>query len=269
MKAAAKRGARIKRAPSVSKEVTAALDALAERADQKVTPYAEGLIIERRTRRPHGRILIVVADDNTVTVRTLKRSVAPERPATPADGVLAAEIATRLAEIEAVRMELEPRLYSSAASLTEEEEKILAKGGLKDEDLRTSAEDNPLVRTAAEYANLVRDSYSTEEAATLLDVNSSRIRQRVARDPRTLYGIRLSHGWRIPRFQFDGRRLIPGMEHVLPALPRDMHPVAVHRWFTMPNLDLLDENEEERLSPLDWLRTGRSSQAVAELAADL
>jgi hypothetical protein len=269
MKAAAKRGVRIKRGPSLTKEVTAALDALAEHADQKVTPYAEGLIIERRMRRPHGRILIVVADDNTVTLRTLKRSVAAGRLAPPADGLLAEDIAARLAEIEAVRMELEPRLSSSAASLTAQEEKILVKGGLKDDDLRTSAKDNPLVRTAAEYANLVRDSYSTDQAATLLDVNSSRIRQRVARDPRTLYGIRLSHGWRIPKFQFDGRRLIPGIEQVLPALPRDVHPVAVHRWFTLPNVDLVDESEEARLSPLDWLRTGRSPQIVAELAADL
>jgi hypothetical protein len=268
MKAAAKRGVRSKRLPSVPKEVTAALDALAGRADQKVTRYAEGLIIERRTRRPHGRILIVVADDHTVTVRTLKRSVARGRRAMPADN-LPAEIATRLAVIEAVRMELEPGSYSSAAALTEDEEKVLAKGGLKDEDLRSSAKDDPLVRTAAEYANLVRDSYSTEEAATLLDVNASRIRQRVARDPRTLYGIKLSNGWRIPRFQFEGRRLLPGIEQVLTVLPRDMHPVAVHRWFVMPSLDLLDENEEERLSPLDWLRTGRSPQTVAELAADL
>jgi len=84
-----------------------------------------------------------------------------------------------------------------------------------------------------------------------------------------LYGIRLVREWRIPKFQFDGKHLITGIEQVLNHLTRDLHPVAVHQWFTKPNVDLRSEDDESSFSPLDWLRTGRSPKPVAELAAGL
>src|SRR6185437_1013413 len=119
------------------------------------------------------------------------------------------------AEIEAVLNEFEPRLRSAAArdssaAFSEQEQEVLTEGGLGPDDLRREAGEDPVIRTAAEYSSLLRASYSTEEAAAILRVNSSRIRQRVSREPRTLYGIRLVREWRIPKFQFDGKHLITG-----------------------------------------------------------
>ena len=51
-----------------------------------------------------------------------------------------------------------------------------------------------------------------------------------------------------------------------------MHPVAVWRWFTSESTDLPGDDEEEeenQLSPLQWLRTGRSPDRVADLAAGI
>lgn len=151
--------------------------------------------------------------------------------------------------------------------LTTQEVEALRDGGfaLEGEDLD---EDDPLARTAAEYAALVQTSLTTSKAAARLRVEPSRIRQRLTEHPPTLYGIRLGSGWRIPEFQFEGDDLLPGWSEVVAALDPELHPISVYRWFTTPNVDLEDQ-EERRLSPRDWLRLGYKPASVAELAADL
>ncbi len=103
-----------------------------------------------------------------------------------------------------------------------------------------------------------------------MGVNPSRVRQRLGGDPRSLYGIKEGKSWRVPKFQFIGRKPIPGMAEVLPALPRDLHPVEVQRWFSTPHPDLyLDPDERRPVAPLDWLRMGRPAEVVADLARNL
>jgi hypothetical protein len=113
----------------------------------------------------------------------------------------------------------------------------------------------------------LHDSYTAEQAADLLGVNASRIRQRLGGPSRTLYGIKPGKEWRIPKFQFEGRRLIPGIERVVERLAAGLHPVAVYRWFLTPIPDLTVD--ETPTSPLDWLRLGNPPEVVAELAAGL
>ncbi len=106
------------------------------------------------------------------------------------------------------------------------------------------------------------------EVARLLGVDDSRVRQRLTK--RSLYGIKLPDGWRLPAFQFDPARpgrLVPGIGRVLPRLDPALHPVAVYRWFTLPNVDLV--LDDTPVSPLDWLRSGGDPTEVAALAADL
>lgn len=127
---------------------------------------------------------------------------------------------------------------------------------------------DPLARTVAEYAALLATAWPAPQAARWLGVDASRVRQRLAR--RSLYGIKLAGGWRLPAFQFDAPppgRLVPGIERVLPRLDPALHPVGVYRWFTQPNPDLVVAGEP--VSPLDWLRTGGNPAEAAALAADL
>lgn len=123
---------------------------------------------------------------------------------------------------------------------------------------------DPYAETVAEYAALIAKSFTEGQAATWLGVDESRIRQR--RSQRTLYAVRAG-GWRIPDFQFDGDTLLPGISQVIPALPATLHPVAVERWFAIPNPDLT--LDEKQLSPRDWLRTGGDVGIVVALAKSL
>ncbi|MDP9122878.1 MAG: hypothetical protein M3O15_16165 [Acidobacteriota bacterium] len=168
---------------------------------------------------------------------------------------------------------LHQSLYRSdpRADLTVAEASVLESGGFALEGGRQGTAD-PLVRTAAEYAALLKASLSTQQAAHRLGVDPSRIRQRLTATPPTLYGIRLSSGWVLPEVQFDGGRLLPGIGEVLARLDPELHPVAVFRWFTIPNPDLVPEGEAppcRSLSPRSWLLLGLPPGHVADLAADL
>jgi hypothetical protein len=140
----------------------------------------------------------------------------------------------------------------------------LARGGF---DLRPwpAERPSPLARTAAATAVLLAASLTVAEAATLLGVDPSRIRQRLAAG--SLYGLKRADGWRLPRFQFADGRLVPGIERVLPHLDRALHPLAVVRWFEQPDPDL--EIDDAPVSPRAWLLAGGDPAPVATLAADL
>jgi hypothetical protein len=96
----------------------------------------------------------------------------------------------------------------------------------------------------------------------MLGVDDSRVRQRLAE--RTLYGIKLRSGWRLPLFQFDDGQAVPGIDVVFPCLDPGLHPVAVYQWFTTPAPDLL--LDDQPVSPRDWLRAGASTTEVAAFA---
>jgi hypothetical protein len=155
--------------------------------------------------------------------------------------------------------------------LTAAEVAALQAGGFAVEPVDLGTED-PLARTSAEYAALLQESLSTAAAAARLEVDPSRIRQRLTSSPPSLYGIRLESGWVIPEFQLEGNKTIPGIAEVVSHLDPELHPVSVVRWFTQPSSDLVVERKGEEprsLSPRDWLRFGLPVEPVAELAAQV
>jgi hypothetical protein len=150
-------------------------------------------------------------------------------------------------------------------SLTPAETTALASGGA---DLRPLGAEEPVPRaeTAATYGALLAGGLTVAQSAARLGVDPSRVRHRLAE--RTLYGIRLRASWRLPAFQFaedDG--MVPGLDRVLPAIPADLHPLAVWRWLTTPVADLALDGSEA--APLQWLAAGGSPAPVADLAAGL
>ena len=143
----------------------------------------------------------------------------------------------------------------------------LERGGLSFAPLPDAGR-SPLASTVAKYAALLATARPVAEAARLLGVDPSRVRQRLGE--RTLYGVKAGRGWRLPAFQFDldqPDRLVPGIGAVLAALPRDLHPVAVYNWLILPDPDLTWQGEP--VSPLDWLRSGGDPGTAAAIAADL
>lgn len=160
----------------------------------------------------------------------------------------------------------ERRIQEPRYELTPDEAAALGRGGLRLEPIQAGVED-PLVRSAAEYAALIASSLAVSQVAGRLGVDDSRVRQRLA--ARSLYGIKVSSVWRIPIFQLVGDRLVPGIERVLPHLDPGLHPLTVLRWFTSPQVDLFLDEQETPVAPLEWLRAGGDPGRLVELARGL
>ena len=139
-------------------------------------------------------------------------------------------------------------------------------GALKDEAL-IRADNDPLIRSQAQYMALLEESLSALEAAKLLRVDVSRVRQRLRE--RSLFGIEHEGSWRLPRFQFERRLVIPGLARILKALPPHLFPLDVVDWFVLPDPDLRLDSDVACLSPREWLVSGRPIEPVIALARDL
>src|SRR5580692_12143353 len=146
-----------------------------------------------------------------------------------------------------------------------ETEALRSVGALKDK-ASVRAENDPLIKSRAQYMALLEDSLSATDAAKLLRVDVSRVRQRLRE--RSLFGIEYEGSWRLPRFQFERRLVIPGLAQVLKSLPPDLFPLDVVDWFVLPDSDLQLDSDAAPLSPREWLLTGRAIEAVITVARD-
>lgn len=168
--------------------------------------------------------------------------------------------------VEALRAMPEARRVEPPPSdLTVAQIAALRRGGLQLEPVDLGDED-PVARTAAAYTALLATSLTVQQVAQRLGVDDSRMRQRLL--GRSLYGIRLRDGWRIPLWQFDGDALLPGLAAVVARLDPGLHPLMIQDWMLTPSPDFADD-QHAALSPRDWLRAGHDPEEVAAFAADL
>jgi hypothetical protein len=164
-------------------------------------------------------------------------------------------------------MQLASSFPDPRQELTADELVALKRGGFSVEPTPRTDLDDAITRTAAKYTSLVATGLTVKAAAAMLGVNQSRIRQQLL--AHTIYGIKHDHSWRLPLFQFENERLIPGVGDVFARLNWSVHPIGVYNWFVAPDPNLQTDGDEMPLSPRDWLRSGRSPVPVAELAATL
>lgn len=160
-----------------------------------------------------------------------------------------------------------PSNHRPAAEFSAAELKALRGVGAFKDDAVVEATNDPLIRSHAQYMALLEESLSASEAAKLLRVDVSRVRQRLRE--RSLFGLEYDGSWRLPRFQFERRLVIPGLAQVLKALPSDLFPLDVVDWFLLPEPELQLESDPAPLSPREWLLSGRPIDAVVRLARDL
>lgn len=175
-------------------------------------------------------------------------------------GTLEKALAAAVAELEVLVAR------DSLHELTAAEINVLRAGGF-DPEPRAESPLDPLAKTAAEYAALLKTSLTAREAAERLGVDVSRIRQRLAE--RSLYGFRHDGKWHIPTWQFVDHALLPNLGTVVARLDAELHPVAVTRWFLTPDPDLTPDAVDRPLSPRDWLQAGFPAEPLALLAGDL
>jgi hypothetical protein len=128
-----------------------------------------------------------------------------------------------------------------------------------------ASELGPVAGLAVAYAELVSRSFTVADTAKRLGVDTSRVRQRIY--ARSLYAFKHRGGWLVPGFQFRGRKLVAGLDAAVSALSPALHPVAVSRWFTTPNADLVIDGSA--VSPVDWLAAGGAPAIVASLAGSI
>ncbi|WP_133169347.1 DNA-binding protein [Rhodococcus opacus] len=114
-----------------------------------------------------------------------------------------------------------------------------------------------MLDNVAAYTRLLSTARTSAEVSALLEVDPSRIRQRVA--DRTLWALKDQGKWLFPALQFepDGPRpgLVRGLDKILSALPTGLHPLAVEGLLTTPQ-DQLRDDEGKPASILHWLRSG-------------
>lgn len=114
---------------------------------------------------------------------------------------------------------------------------------------------------------LLAASLTIEEAATSLGLSRSRISHRLR--GQSLYAFTIQSRKYLPRWQFregSGEAVsdvIPGLAHIVPAIPRDMHPLALEAIMTEPLKDLGNR------SPVDYLCSYGGAEVVADWLASL
>ena len=154
-----------------------------------------------------------------------------------------------------------------AAVLSKAELKALEEAGLSTKPWISDVARDPLTKTIVDYMALIETSLSTAQAAAMLDVDVSRIRQRIRE--RSLYGVDYEGEWRLPRFQFGRNKVLPGLTEVLSAVPAELNPLDVAIWFLEPNIDLEGDEDAPPMSPRTWLLRGKSPMAVTQLARNV
>jgi hypothetical protein len=152
-----------------------------------------------------------------------------------------------------------PPIRPDAAALSDDEAELYDAADFAEDE---GAYARVTIEAAGHTARLLSTAYSANEVAELLGVSDSRIRQRRAN--RTLWAIEDAGGWVFPALQFEGaggrRRQIRHLDQVLPAVPTDIHPLAVARLLTTVQPDLVVDGQP--VSPLQWLHNGGDVQAV-------
>ena len=117
-------------------------------------------------------------------------------------------------------------------------------------------------RTALrQLTSVLSASVSIKEAADILGVDRSRISRRIT--GKALWAFEMQGTRRIPRWQFLDATLLPGLDVIVPAIPRDTTPMALEAFMHTPQPDFGDR------TPADHLAAGGDPTLVAGFIADL
>jgi hypothetical protein len=153
---------------------------------------------------------------------------------------------------------------SVAGSLSASEVIALESVGLSVAPWTKGQDRDPLMESIADYMALLATRLTTAEAAALLKVDVSRVRQRLREG--SLLGVDYDGERRLPRFQFERGLVLPGLREVLAALPGGLNPLDVAEWILSPNPDLESDRDATPLSPREWLLNGGAVDRVVVLA---
>jgi hypothetical protein len=125
-----------------------------------------------------------------------------------------------------------------------------------DEERQTRA------RTALrQLSDAIAGSVSIKEAAVILGVDRSRVSRRITGN--ALWAFDLRGNRRIPRWQFLGDELLPGLDAIVPAIPREATPAVLNVFMHTPQPDFDDRTS------IEYLAAGGDPELVARFIEDL
>jgi len=134
--------------------------------------------------------------------------------------------------------------------------------GMRLDDWSPAAERAQRESTAVkELGVMLATSASVKEVAEMLGVDRSRISRRIS--GQSLWSFPIQGARRIPRWQIVDGGLLPGLDVVIPAIPRGMRPVTLARFMHTPQPDFGDR------TPIEYLAGGGDPHLVADFVADL
>ncbi|MEV6605978.1 DNA-binding protein [Kutzneria sp. NPDC051319] len=163
--------------------------------------------------------------------------------------------------VEDVAKRLSPPHPEPAAYFTPEQQVALTDvgldlGGLREDDFE------PRARALAAQTVLLDTALTVTDAARVLDVDTSRIRHRLAAG--RLAGWKDRGSWRLPAWQFSDSGVLPGLEVVLAAMPSDQPPLVLAGFMTTPQTDF--PLGDAAGTPRAWLLAGGDPRRVAAQA---
>lgn len=112
-----------------------------------------------------------------------------------------------------------------------------------------------------QLTSTLASSASIKEAAAILSLDRSRISRRIS--GKSLWAFDVGGGRRIPRWQFVGGALLPGLDVIVPAISDTLSPAAVDAFMHTPQPDFGDR------TPIEHLAAGGDPAVVARFVADL
>ncbi len=112
-----------------------------------------------------------------------------------------------------------------------------------------------------QLTSAVSGSASIKEAATILGVDRSGVSRRIT--GKALWAFDLQGSRRIPRWQFLGDELLPGLDVIVPVIPRGITPAVLDVFMHTPQPDFDDR------TPIEHLAAGGDPAVVAGFIQDL
>jgi hypothetical protein len=117
--------------------------------------------------------------------------------------------------------------------------------------------DRRAIVAARTLSDVMGSAMTLDETAVALGVSRSRVSHRIG--DRTLWAFTIQGRRYVPRWQVAGdKRTLPGLEVIVPAIPSNLHPLAVEGFMTT------SQAEFEGASPVEWLARGDDAAVIAE-----
>ena len=155
------------------------------------------------------------------------------------------------------------RPVADPRSLSLNDRDVLSSVGVPAADLDRPGPD--LVSEAAELLEANASAMPADGVADLLGRSVGRVRGAIADG--SLYGVKVGRHWLLPRWQFEGSRLLPHLRKVVAAIPAGTSAVTIERVMTQPTEELYIDGRPA--SPRDWLLAGNPPAPVSDLIAQL